>query len=77
MQSFMLLSKAQASSSIKCLDMCTFMYATPTLITKELHLYSSTAAFNDCYSELTPYTALANSYWVSVYNVYQCQGHTH
>ena len=39
--------------------------------------YSSTAAFNDCYSELMPYTALANSYWVSVYDAYQHQGHTH
>ena len=47
-----------------------FMYATPTF-------YSSTAALNDCYSELTTYTVLANSYWVSFYDVYQCQGHAH
>ena len=39
--------------------------------------YSSTAAFNDCYSELTPYTALANSCGVSVYDTYQFQGHAH
>ena len=39
--------------------------------------YSSTAALNDCYSELTPYTALANSYLVSFHDAYQCQGHTH
>ena len=35
-----------------------------------LSCYSSTATFNDCYNELMPYTVLANSYWVSVYNVY-------
>ena len=27
--------------------------------------------------ELTPYTALANSYGVSVYDAYQFQGHAH
>ena len=42
-----------------------------------LSCYSSAAVFNDCYSELTPYTVLANSYEVSVYNAYQFQGHTH
>ena len=31
--------------------------------------YSSTAVFNDCYSVLMPYTALANSYGVSVCDV--------
>ena len=30
--------------------------------------YSSTALFNDCYSVLTTYTAIANSYGVSVYD---------
>ena len=39
--------------------------------------YLSTAAFNDCYSELTPYTALANCYGVSAYDMYQFQGHIH
>ena len=39
--------------------------------------YSSAAIFNDYYSELIPYTAIANSYGVSVYDVYQFQGHTH
>ena len=29
---------AQASSSFKCLDTCTFMYATPTFITEAFHL---------------------------------------
>ena len=33
----------------------------PTLITEALRLVAIAAAFNDCYSELTPYTALANS----------------
>ena len=42
-----------------------------------LSCYSSTAVFIDCYSELTPYTALANYYGVSVYDVYQFQGHAH
>ena len=54
------------------------MYATSILITEALHIiYWSTATFNDCYSVLTPYIALANSYWVSVYDTYQCQGHIH
>ena len=39
--------------------------------------YSSTAAFNNCYNELTAYTVLAHSYWVSFHNACQCQGHTH
>ena len=39
--------------------------------------YSSTATFNHYYSELTPYTVLANSYGVSVYDAYQFQGHTY
>ena len=38
--------------------------------------YFSTAVFNDCYCELMLYTVLANSYGVSVYDVYQFQGHT-
>ena len=40
-----------------------FTYATPTFITEALRLVTLvyTAAFNDYYSELTPYTALANS----------------
>ena len=32
------LSIAQPSSSVKSLNTCTFMYATPTLITEVLHL---------------------------------------
>ena len=39
--------------------------------------YSSTDVFNDCYSVLTPYTPLANSYGVSVYDAYKFQGHAH
>ena len=35
--------------------------------------YSSTAAFNDCYSELKPYTVLAKCYGVSAYDAYQFQ----
>ena len=29
------------------------------------------AAFKDYYSELMPYTVLANSWWISVYDAYQ------
>ena len=42
-----------------------------------LSCYSSTAAFNNCYSEFTPYTTLANSYWASFQDSYQCQSHVH
>ena len=54
-----------------------FMYAIPTFIT-EVHCLVTqvrTAACNDCNSELMPYIALANSYWVSLHNAYQYQGH--
>ena len=38
-------------------------YATTTLVTEAFQLVnSSTAAFNDCYSELMPYTTLDNFY---------------
>ena len=39
--------------------------------------YSSTTVFNECYSVLMPYTALASAYGVSVYDAYKFQGHTH
>ena len=73
------LSIAQASSSFKRLDMHTFTYATPTFTNKVLHLVTRVQlrTFNDCYSDLIPYTALANSYGVSVYDTYQFQDHTH
>ena len=56
-----------------------FTYTTPTFVTEALCLsyYSSTAAFNNCYSELTPYTMVANSYCVIFHDAYQCQGHAH
>ena len=56
-----------------------FTYDTPILVTEVLRLVTRVqlGAFNDCYSVLIPYTVLANSYWVSVYDVYQCQGHAH
>ena len=71
------LSVPQASSSFKRLDMYTFTYATPTLITEALHIVTRVQlhTFNNCYSDLMPYTALANSYGVSVYDVYQFQDH--
>ena len=40
-------------------------------------LLYSTAAFNDCYSKIMPYTVLPYSYWVSFHDVYQCQGHAY
>ena len=42
-----------------------------------LSCYSSTAAFNDCYSELIPYTMLPNSYYVTFHDASQCQGHAY
>ena len=36
--------------------------------------YSCSPAFNDCYSELMPYTALVICYRVSAYDMYQFQG---
>ena len=55
------------------------MHATPTFKTEAHRLVTQVAiaALNDCYRELTPYIALANSYLVRFHNVYQCQGHTH
>ena len=73
------MSIAQASFSFGCLDMRTFTYTSPTFITEALRLVTlaSTAAFDDCFSELLPYTVLANynSWWVCVYDAYQCHGH--
>ena len=72
------LSIAQASSSFKCLNMHTFTFATPTLITEALHLLTQVQLlYNRFYSELIPYTVLAYSYWVSFHDAYQCQGHAH
>ena len=34
--------------------------------------YLTTAVLNDCYSEVTAYTALAYSYWASFHNAYGC-----
>ena len=42
------LSIAQSSSRFKCLNMCTFIYTTPTCITEAHHLI--TQGFNNCYS---------------------------
>ena len=52
------------------------MYTTPThpYNWSAPSCYSSTAAFNNFYSELMPYTALANCYGVSAYDAYQFQG---
>ena len=58
----------------------TFTYTTPTFITEafcRISYYPSTAAFNNCYSELIPYTALAYLNWISFYDSYQFQGNAH
>ena len=58
------LSVAQPSSSFKRLDTRTFTYVAPTHNLSTPSCYSSTAVFNDCYSELTPYTVIAGDQWV-------------
>ena len=51
------------------------MYATPTLITEVHNLVARVQLLLVIVIVyLTPYTALANSYWISVYDKYQCQG---
>ena len=49
-----------------------FMFATPTLITEAFYLVTQVAkaAFNECYSQIMAYTALAYSYWVSFHDTY-------
>ena len=72
------LSIAQPSSSFKHHDTHTFMYVhVRPYNLSALSCYLSTAAFNECYSEIIPYTALANSYGVSIYDVHQFQSHAH
>ena len=39
--------------------------------------YLTTAVLNDCYGEVTAYTALAYSYWASFHNMYGCLRHAH
>ena len=51
---------------------------TPTLITEALrHVTSLQLFLNDCYSEVTAYTALAYFYWASFHNAYICLHHAH
>ena len=59
--------------------MHTSMLTTPTFIT-ELSpppCYLTTAVLNGCYSEVTAYTVLAYSYWVSFHDSYGCLHHAH
>ena len=53
--------------------MCTPTHTTPTLITETLCLDTQVQLLLMTVS--VPYTALANSYWVSVCDTYQLQGH--
>ena len=39
--------------------------------------YFTTAVLNDCYSELTAYTALAYSYWAGFHDAYICLCRAH
>ena len=39
--------------------------------------YFTTTVLNDCYSEVTAYTALAYSYWASFHDTYICLHHGH
>ena len=39
--------------------------------------YFATAVLNDCYSEVTAYTALAYSYCTSFHDAYICLRHAH
>ena len=66
-----------SSSSLYHLDMHTLTYATPTLITEALRLVTRVQLLLTTVIVLMPYTALANSYGVSIYDTYQLQGHTH
>ena len=59
-------------------DTRTSKSTTPTFITEALHLVTSLQLFfNDCYSELTAYTALAYSYWASFHDEYIFLCHAH
>ena len=58
--------------------MCTSTSTTPTFITEALRRVTSLhAVLNDCYSEVTAYTALAYSYWASFHDTYGCLHHAH
>ena len=50
------------------------MSTTPTFITEALRLIT---VLNDCYSEVTAYTALAYSNWASFHDAYECLCQTH
>ena len=69
----MYLRTAQASSLLNgsiCLHLHTSTI--PTFITEAPPLYHLTkAVLNDCYSEVTAYTALAYSYWASFHDAYE------
>ena len=52
-----------------------FTYARPTFITEALRLATQVQLL--LMTVTVNYTVLANSYWVSFHDVYQCQGHTH
>ena len=54
-----------------------FTYATPIFMTEALRLVTQVQLRLTTYSELTPYTMLANSYWINFDDTYQCQGHAH
>ena len=55
------------------------MSTMPTFITEALCLvtYVTIAVLNDCYSEVTAYTALTYSYWAGFHNTCGCLSHAH
>ena len=65
-----MLAIAQVSSSFKCLDTCTFTYATPTFTTERSFLLAQVQPLLKTNSELTPYTAIVYSYWVIFHDAY-------
>ena len=71
------LSTAQASSYFKWLNTRTCSYVNHTHLDNlsTPSCYFTTAVLNDCYSEVTAYTALAYSYWASFHDVYICLRH--
>ena len=68
---------AQASSYFKWLNTRTRSYVNHTHLDNlsPPSCYFTTAVFNDCYSEVTAYTALVYSYWASFHDVYICLRH--
>ena len=66
-------SKILTLKNFPCITILYCVFA----ICEILNIYHKNAESHECYSELMPYTVQANSYWVSVHEAYQYQGHAH